>query len=131
MSDQKTFPWHLPPKDALKLSELLSVDVSTLVVKRTLATQAAPICGNCGRQIGLLDIAVDALETSKHGKDFLRVFFQRGNLEEVASKAALERVNTVEHKSVSCTDCGNEIVIKAYWFGMGVIWLDDDDDPTT
>lgn len=71
---------------------------------------------------------MDALRDNVHGRDFLRTFFQGGDITAVASKAALDRVDQIKHRIVCC-DCGEVQAETVSWFGMaGVIWRDDNDD---
>ena len=106
--------WDLPNSDALRLAKMLDVDVDSICTRKTAATVEAPQCANCGRQIGLLDVANGALNKSKHEASFLAKFFCTTDVRTFVSEEDLARVSEVEH-NVDCIDCGTRQKDKPKW----------------
>jgi hypothetical protein len=112
--------WKLPHGDKASLAGLLGVEAESIYVIATLATAEPPICPNCGRQVGLLDIAKTALDMSAHGGPFLVDFFQ-GNPREKLREEILHRVN--------CFKCDARQPTVAGWAANFGWTYDDKPDP--
>jgi hypothetical protein len=111
---KEAYSWKLPEKDAQSLAHLLDVDVDEIVVRDSLVDSEAPRCSHCGRQSGLLDIAKTAIDYSHHGARFLRTFFLKGDMSNVATADEMNKVLEIEH-NVACFDCGEWHNTKSKW----------------
>ena len=111
---QPTYSWKLAEQDVGPLAEILGISTDKIAVREQLADSEAPICGSCGREIGLLDYVTTALSQGSHGTHFLEHFFVGGDMTEVATPSQLERVRSVEH-DVNCYSCGELQNSNAKW----------------
>jgi hypothetical protein len=106
--------WKLPKTDALRLAAMMGVDEKRIVVRETRTDIPAPICESCGRQIGLLDVANNAIDGTVHNEKFLEGFFCTEDITAIATDEELKRVSEVEH-NINCIDCGLKQKSKPKW----------------
>lgn len=109
------YAWKVEGEDLDELAKILGVEKNTIAVTRTRADTIAPPCPECGRQIGLLDIANTALSVTAHNSDFLKEFFQ-GASKEKPTEGIFHRV--------LCYNCGTEQNVTPGWAtGSGFDWV--------
>ena len=116
----KWHEWLLPQEDVNRLAKALLIPAQTIQVRRTLASEPAPLC-ECGRQIGLYDVAAHALSQNVHARLFLSDFFQSVDMNEHLNDLHHKLPEDVEHR-VFCAACGRNQDITIHWFGSGEGW---------
>ncbi len=120
LGESRLYQWLVSDADALLLAQLLKMTPEDIIVRRTLASEPAPLC-KCGRQVGLYDIARHALFESVHARLFLSDFFRGEGMDDHLDPAHHKLPADVEHR-VFCANCGRDQGISMHWFGTGKEW---------